>query len=291
MVAPIASAAGSLGRAFARRGGARKGRASPRRSGSRGHSTCTLSPLGVGAWPTPAELTKTLPNAKRIDDAGERLAGLASAPEHLAITAAGRRAWEAAAAMGVLLPMEVCNNSSGTVSSSTACSGGNPALDFDKQAAAVRAFLERVQHLKDASWEGGCGVNTVPAVHRGRHDLPSAGDAELSEVRLAPTPGKQRVWFNLGQNSVHEIPPYMEIYGRHPREFVFGRCSEMLPAGDRFGFVGLGDSIAEDEDCYAQEEERVDEQEGDMCRLESEGRHVQAGDGQVCDAEKEELEH
>ena len=29
---------------------------------------------------------------------------------------------------------------------------------------------------------------------------------------------------------VHEIPPYSEIYGMHPREFVFGKNSEVLPA-------------------------------------------------------------
>jgi len=33
----------------------------------------------------------------------------------------------------------------------------------------------------------------------------------------------QRVTFNLGLSTSHEITPYSEVYGRHPRDFHFGR--------------------------------------------------------------------
>jgi hypothetical protein len=39
----------------------------------------------------------------------------------------------------------------------------------------------------------------------------------------------KRVRFDLAV-AVHEITPYAEIYGIHPREFVFGRGFYMIPA-------------------------------------------------------------
>mmetsp|Transcript_22474 Transcript_22474/g.64615 ORF Transcript_22474/g.64615 Transcript_22474/m.64615 type:complete len:439 (-) Transcript_22474:99-1415(-) len=71
---------------------------------------------------------------------------------------------------------------------------------------------------------------------------------EESTDRGAALGARRGVRFNLRSSTVHEIPAYAEIYGRHPREFVFGRHSDMLPAGDRFGFVGQqADSDTDDD--------------------------------------------
>lgn len=47
-----------------------------------------------------------------------------------------------------------------------------------------------------------------------------------------------RVQFHLEANTVHEITPYGEIYGRHPSMFVFDRGFNMIPAAPS-GFVSL----------------------------------------------------
>jgi len=47
-----------------------------------------------------------------------------------------------------------------------------------------------------------------------------------------------RVRFHLDANTVHEIAPYGEIYGRHPSTFVFNRDFNMILAAP-CGFVSL----------------------------------------------------
>eukprot|EP00927_Polykrikos_kofoidii_P063490 TRINITY_DN58320_c0_g1_i1.p1 TRINITY_DN58320_c0_g1~~TRINITY_DN58320_c0_g1_i1.p1 ORF type:complete len:131 (-),score=36.04 TRINITY_DN58320_c0_g1_i1:54-404(-) len=47
------------------------------------------------------------------------------------------------------------------------------------------------------------------------------------------------VRFDLDGVSEHEIAPYAEIYGVHPRDFVFDRDFYMVPAGDAHGFTNL----------------------------------------------------
>jgi len=56
--------------------------------------------------------------------------------------------------------------------------------------------------------------------------------------------GRRRVRFNLAARTIHKITPYGEIYGLHPREFVFDRNFHMVPADGRFGFVGLSDAAS-----------------------------------------------
>jgi len=54
----------------------------------------------------------------------------------------------------------------------------------------------------------------------------------------ASQPAARRVRFaEPDVQVVHEIVPYSEIYGLHPREFVFGRNFFMIPSGGDFGFV------------------------------------------------------
>lgn len=126
-------------------------------------------------------------------------------------------------------------------------------VDEDRHAAAVRAFLDRV--MKPS--KSGCGdIVEYTAFHHSRHapSISRRGD------RWALAGGEKSVRFDLWLNSVHEVTPYMEIYGRHPREFVFGPCDEMLPAGDRFGFVGLQEDGDDAQDTCTDEEAFEDEE-------------------------------
>lgn len=54
----------------------------------------------------------------------------------------------------------------------------------------------------------------------------------------ASRPVTRRVHFAMEDPlTIHEVTPYAEIYGLHPREFVFGRNFRMIPSGGDFGFV------------------------------------------------------
>jgi len=56
----------------------------------------------------------------------------------------------------------------------------------------------------------------------------------VETVPAVPLPVERRVRFDLEPASVHEVTPYAELYGVHPRDFVFGRGHCMIPA---FNFV------------------------------------------------------
>mmetsp|Transcript_10004 Transcript_10004/g.22408 ORF Transcript_10004/g.22408 Transcript_10004/m.22408 type:complete len:206 (+) Transcript_10004:73-690(+) len=68
--------------------------------------------------------------------------------------------------------------------------------------------------------------------------------------------GLLHVRFNLEQSTVHEVPAYAEVYGLHPREFLFTQSDFML--------IGYNDCLAphhrtteydEDDDISADEDE------------------------------------
>mmetsp|Transcript_80395 Transcript_80395/g.208926 ORF Transcript_80395/g.208926 Transcript_80395/m.208926 type:complete len:191 (-) Transcript_80395:137-709(-) len=98
----------------------------------------------------------------------------------------------------------------------------------------------------------------------GRHErrdaegLGGAGRAPLESVEstveswhafaLRDASGRRCVQFNLAAVTVHEVTPYSEIYGRHPREFVFDRHFDMIPAAGRFGFVAVGAMVGPEEE-------------------------------------------
>jgi hypothetical protein len=64
-----------------------------------------------------------------------------------------------------------------------------------------------------------------------------------------PSDNKEwRVKFALEEVTVHAVTPYSEIYGRHPREFVFDKDCCMIPAAFG-GFVQEGFTIDDDEAC------------------------------------------
>lgn len=54
---------------------------------------------------------------------------------------------------------------------------------------------------------------------------------------LAAREPRRSVSFDETHNEVFEVIPYSEIYGLHPREFVFDRHLCVVPSGDKFGFV------------------------------------------------------
>jgi len=85
-------------------------------------------------------------------------------------------------------------------------------------------------------------------------------DSSAGRVPLSPK-GGGRVWFDLSSSTVHEIIPYSEIYGKHPREFVFDRHSCMVPAVGPYGFVGFAGTSDEDEEEEAEEAEAEAEAE------------------------------
>ena len=94
-------------------------------------------------------------------------------------------------------------------------------------------------------------------------------------MTLPPCPKPRHVAFDLERTEVHEVTPYNEIYGLHPREFVFGRNCDVVPSGDTYGFIDFlaacrlsqvvagdcTDQIAEDEDDSCGESDDEDEVE------------------------------
>jgi hypothetical protein len=92
--------------------------------------------------------------------------------------------------------------------------------DREEEAAdAAAAFLRRV-----------AGLGSEASLH----DVEKVWD---SRQPLVTNPSTRRVCFDLEANTIHEITPYEELYGLHPREFVFGRNFCMVPAGGDYGFV------------------------------------------------------
>lgn len=72
----------------------------------------------------------------------------------------------------------------------------------------------------------------------------------LEEDALVPDPlssHRKHVRFDLAATIMHEVPPYAEIYGAHPRTFVFDRDSQMIPAA-RGGYVSVASTTDPFED-------------------------------------------
>lgn len=74
--------------------------------------------------------------------------------------------------------------------------------------------------------------------------------------------GRKRVQFDAAEYTEFEITSYSEIYGIHPREFVFDRDSFMLPA---IGFGDVGSAakcqteVSEENDSESDEDEFEDD--------------------------------
>jgi len=104
-------------------------------------------------------------------------------------------------------------------------------------------------------------------------DVPQNAGASWSEAAAAapiaselPIPSLpslhiKRVRFNLEDTSIEFITPYAEIYGAHPRTFVFDKDSLMIPAA-RGGFVSA--------DYVMGAEEELDDDDDDDCETSQE---------------------
>lgn len=84
-----------------------------------------------------------------------------------------------------------------------------------------------------------CLLPSPPGLHEG-DDVsevlsPKSSCSSQDTPRLARTKPRRfagsRVRFDLGACTVHEVTPYEETYGVHPREFVFDRHFCMIPLG------------------------------------------------------------
>lgn len=69
----------------------------------------------------------------------------------------------------------------------------------------------------------------------------------------SPEPRRRRARIANGDAEMLEVTPYSEVYGLHPRDFVFDRRYNILPVRDARGFVGFAshqsmESSDEDDD-------------------------------------------
>eukprot|EP00403_Amphidinium_massartii_P046028 CAMPEP_0178457328 /NCGR_PEP_ID=MMETSP0689_2-20121128/46959_1 /TAXON_ID=160604 /ORGANISM="Amphidinium massartii, Strain CS-259" /LENGTH=363 /DNA_ID=CAMNT_0020083573 /DNA_START=50 /DNA_END=1139 /DNA_ORIENTATION=- len=128
----------------------------------------------------------------------------------------------------------------------------------------------------------------------GEDDEPCSQQVNENDILVAPTKkaDPRRVNFNMEANTLHEITPYSEIYGLHPREFVFDRHFHMIPSAGDHGFVGIGgDNFdeEEDDDCdsdVSENEEWIDmDVDMDMVEDEMEGEVDDAFIGEPVRAE------
>mmetsp|Transcript_9775 Transcript_9775/g.18899 ORF Transcript_9775/g.18899 Transcript_9775/m.18899 type:complete len:237 (+) Transcript_9775:56-766(+) len=127
-----------------------------------------------------------------------------------------------------------------------------PALDKDEAAAAAaRVLLARIRSrvagkacsgllaLLQAA-EFGCTATLAP------WNFPAKQTSE--PPGLGKTHHQRRVTFDLDASTQHDVIPYSEVYGLHPRDFVFDRHFAFVPAEGPFGFVGLPTNDDTDEE-------------------------------------------
>jgi len=251
MVAPVGIVAGAAARKL--RCGARKGNASPRRSGVRGQTTtsCVLEKAVLVAVPAcPKVLIDDEPVVLDVTATAE----IAAAPEAVA---------ELRCYPGDAKEVPRHCQEDGVHKAEVATRGThvsppmnalplNEHLDQESRAAAAAAALLRrlakvgPETTPEEAVVAWVNTSTRAGPDRSRrrlNPLITAGEEEDEERSTAASHTKG-VWFDLRASTTHEVVPYSEIYGRHPREFVFGREAEMLPAGDRYGFTGLQDDTS-----------------------------------------------
>jgi len=153
-------------------------------------------------------------------------------------------------------------------------------VDDDAAAAAARVLLERISLRVAGKLVNDAGPH-VPLMELGCAAEPASHG--VARCRFKP-PGlcrkpQQCVRFNLGDSSVHEVTPYSEIYGLHPREFVFDRHAYLVPAKGPFGFVGV---------CSNDRSDEIDEEQEEDGSSDSEAEEVCANsassNGAMCDA-------
>lgn len=108
----------------------------------------------------------------------------------------------------------------------------------ERGSAAAAAFLARV------------GVSIHENSHEEEQPFSQLGDAATSAGRAAGDFSLHYVRFTSYEDEVHEIVPYAEVYGLHPREFVFGKNFCLIPATGPFGFVGMGEESQDSDEAH-----------------------------------------
>jgi hypothetical protein len=71
-------------------------------------------------------------------------------------------------------------------------------------------------------------------------------------VARGPPKGSPHVWFNKYNDSQHDITPYAEIYGVHPRLFNFNEQGDMVPPSP---LTKWSKSIAQFSDVHIEEDD------------------------------------
>lgn len=109
----------------------------------------------------------------------------------------------------------------------------------------------------DIGWEDRGAVAAAMIVRR--ISSRAAPVAEVLPLPAFPGSRRRRVRFDFKALTLYEIPPYSEIYGAHPRTFVFDRHSRRVPAAPN-GYVSLeavmsGDDDEDTSDSSSDEEE------------------------------------
>eukprot|EP00929_Paragymnodinium_shiwhaense_P016990 TRINITY_DN125801_c0_g1_i1.p1 TRINITY_DN125801_c0_g1~~TRINITY_DN125801_c0_g1_i1.p1 ORF type:complete len:242 (+),score=37.05 TRINITY_DN125801_c0_g1_i1:93-728(+) len=96
-------------------------------------------------------------------------------------------------------------------------------------------------------------TGTVKPVECDRADFCAAMDAPASREVFAENSKERRTVSFMDTVTIYSIPPYAEIYGLHPREFVFDRKYSMIPAGCTLTCAGLSAVDKEGAEDYVEE--------------------------------------
>lgn len=168
----------------------------------------------------------------------------------------------------VQLPQPLVEDSEGTVAAShpdrSACSVGSAVLKSSRHGGLQPAAQEESSDAEEGGRDAHVAKAALSVTLRLLECEPSSARALLAcklpgvglpcawaaaAEKLAaggghaarPAGGERRhsVSFNLTLNEVHEVIPYAEIFGVHPRDFVFDRHLQVVPSGDQHGFVDV----------------------------------------------------
>jgi hypothetical protein len=84
-------------------------------------------------------------------------------------------------------------------------------------------------------------LGKVHCVAIGGQHAESKAEASITPEARASAEARRpcRVHFSEAPDTLIEVTPYSEVYGIHPRLFVFDRKYYMVPSGGQFGFVDL----------------------------------------------------
>jgi len=127
-------------------------------------------------------------------------------------------------------PVELQSGFCAVVASDSDVSTANEAVEADSNQCEVNAQNTALQR------DVGDGSDLCELYAGSRQDAHSVVALEPDiKAHLPKETTAKIVQFDLEATSIHLIPPYAEIYGAHPRSFVFDWDSTMIPAA-RGGF-------------------------------------------------------